>query len=421
MAGLSPCLQSPPSLKREKRGSEKKEQKTRLIGRVMPRTIWRQADPRLASNPQFSSESYLRACAEEHHYEILRKAYSIPLYVHPPYTIVSGDGQAISTDVSHHDRRPPLLNAAQSTRPIAIRDPFTNQNRSRTLATLTTGSRSRSRSRSNRWAPASSASADAGRDGEPRPATTSGAASANNDDDLRLFRWKDVIIYVNRGVEAKDQMRLLHHIYCEWFPHRAEDKDVSDGAFWAVLLRFTPPGVLRPEPGSSSLGQSPSPSPSPSPGQGEGQEQQQGLVGFVGIKGLWEWHAALVEALQDLEEEEEEGGTEEEASSSGLRPTLQHVLVLLDGDWQKEGVLLVWKEAETAKSYGCVAGSSSGVEEEDDAAGEGWQPGCVFRCSLKRAMQMTVSRDPYRTKARREWNELLGETLGDGDGDVDGS
>jgi hypothetical protein len=224
---------------------------------------------------------------------------------------------------------------------------------------------------------------------------------------LRLFRWKDVIIYVNRGVEAKDQMRLLDHIYREWFPHRAEDKDVSDGAFWGVLLRFTPPGVLRPEPGSS-LGQSPSP--------GQGEEQQQGLVGFVGIKGLWEWHAALVEKLQDLEEEEEEEGGKE-ASSSGLRPTLQNVLVLLDGDWQREGVLLVWKEAETAKSYGCVAGSSSGVEEEDDAAEEGWQPGCVFRCSLKRAMQMTVSRDPYRTKARREWNELLGETLGDGDAD----
>lgn len=355
----------------------------------MPRTIWRQADPRLASNPQFSSESYRRACAEEHHYEILRKAYSIPLYVYPPYTTVSSDGQAIPSPVSHHDC-PPLN--AQSTRPIAIRDPFTNQNRSRTLAVLTGSS-------SDRWAPAS---ADPGRDGNGEPGSTSGATA---NDDLRLFRWKDVIIYVNTGVQAKDHIRLLDQIYREWFPHRAEDKDVSDGAFWGLLVRFTPPGVLRPDPGSSL-------------GQSQGQGEQQGLVGFVGIKGLWEWHAALVEELQDLEEEEGEEVTEgslEEASSSGLRQTLQNVLVLLDGDWQREGVLLVWKDAETAKRYGCVAGSSSGVEEYD--AGEGWQPGCVFRCSLKRAMQMTVSRDPYRTKGRSEWNELLGETLGDGDAD----
>ena len=257
-------------------------------------------------------------------------------------------------------------------------------------------------SRNRRAVPASAAD-PGGRDaGNKEPSSTTGEATTNNNnDDLRLFRWKDVVIYANTGIQVKDHVRLLDQIYREWFPHRAEDKDVSDGAFWALLVRFTPPGVLRPLPGSLS-------------DQSQGQGEQQSLVGFVGVKGLWEWHAALVEKLQGLEEEEEE-----EASSSGLRQTFQNVLVLIDGDWQREGVLLVWKDVETAKGYGSIAGGSSSDVEEYDA-GEGWQPGCVFRCSLKRAMQITVSRDPYRTKGKSEWNELLGETLGDEDGDADG-
>ncbi len=365
----------------------------------MPRTIWRQANSRLISNPQFSSKSYFRACVEEHHYEILRKAYSISLYVHFSYITRSDDEETILSSVSHHDRCP-SLNAAQSTRSIAIRDSFTNQNRSRTLATLTTES---SRSR-NRWTSVST-STDAERDDEPR-STISETANVNNDD-LRLFRWKNVIIYVNRDVEIKDQMRLLNHIYREWFSHRAENKNVSDEIFWDVLLRFTSFEILRSE-SESSLSQSSS--------SDQRKKQQQDLVDFVEIKKLWKWHATLIEELQDLEEEEKKMRWKK-ISFSDLRSTLQNVLVLLDEDWQREEVLLMWKKTKTTKSYDCVAESSSDVKKEDDAADENWQFDCVFRCSLKRAMQMTVSRDLYRIKTRRKWNELLKKTLRNEDAD----
>lgn len=390
----------------------------------MPRTIWRQTDPRLLSDPQFSSESYLRACAEEHHYEILRKAYTIPLYVYPPHTYVSANGQAIPIDASPSgpsaaaddgDPRPSPTLDAQWTRPIAIRDPFTNQNRGRTLATFTRG-------RSSAQAIGSTNPKHPDDDGaEPSSVAagavpSSGASSETIIDDLRLFRWKDVIIYANAGFQAKDQITLLDQIYREWFPHRAEDKDVSDGAFWGLLIRFTPPGVLSPLPPTPG-GVADRESPSQPREKEEGEKHE---IGFVGIKGLWEWHAALGTRLKELEEEEirettGSGSSSQTSPGGGLRQSLHDVLVIIDGDWQKEGVWLVWKDAETAKAYGCNTtagnGIGNGVEEYNT---EDWPSGCVFRCSLKRAMQITVSRDPVRSrKGRSEWSEMLEEMLRD--------
>lgn len=36
---------------------------------------------------------------------------------------------------------------------------------------------------------------------------------------------------------------------------------------------------------------------------------------------------------------------------------------------------------------------------------------CLFRCPLKRAMQLIVSTDPKRAKGRAEYNEMFEETI----------
>ena len=333
----------------------------------------------------------MRASAEERHYGIVHRAFLIPICVYPVHTWVSASGEAVPKDVSSFSStasddngHPPSLDA-QWTRPMVISDPFQIHSRGRSLSRFT--------------------------------GPCSGDTFNTTLDDLRLFRWKDVVIYVNAGVQYHiDQKALFDQIYREWFPHRAEDKDVSDAAFWAIPIRFRPPGVLF---------------PSPETAQKSLNLQE---IGFAGVKGLWQWHTALGIKLRELEEEEirereiintntsstgssSAGGPASQGSS--LRQSLHDVLVVLEGDWQKDGVYLVWKDAETAKLYNCTATgkgieSGNGVEE---CQAQDWQPGCAFRCSLKRAMQITVSRDPYRVEGKPEWNEQLEETLGGEDED----
>ena len=36
-------------------------------------------------------------------------------------------------------------------------------------------------------------------------------------------------------------MALLDEVYREWYPHRAEDKDVSEGSFFGKFMRFVSP------------------------------------------------------------------------------------------------------------------------------------------------------------------------------------
>lgn len=48
--------------------------------------VQKQTDRRLKDSPQWNNLSYLRhhrACADEAHYEPQRKAFHIPLYIHP--------------------------------------------------------------------------------------------------------------------------------------------------------------------------------------------------------------------------------------------------------------------------------------------------------------------------------------------------
>ena len=272
----------------------------------MPNTIGQpntngQTDPRWKDDPRWNNLSHIRACAEEAHYEPLRKAFNIPLYIHP-------DPQAQTT------YQVPYL-------------------------------------------------------------------SAKN---CRDFCWKDCVIYGNAGLTANDHHALLEEVYREWYPHRAEDKDVSDGSFFGKFMRFIPPSTK--------------------------------LVQII------RFHAALCEKLRSLVPEVEDlepaiphaVPPKEETRRVGaykLRETIFDVYIVIDAGWQEHGVLVVWKNENVAKKYNCCEGGEVQAYDSGDAGG--LEDACVFRCALKRAMQMVVSRDPRRAPKRAEYNEMLEETLGE--------
>ena len=145
------------------------------------------------------------------------------------------------------------------------------------------------------------------------------------------------------------------------------------------------------------------------------------------------FHAALCEKLSSLVPEIEDlepailnaVPPKEETRRVGaykLRETMFDVFIVIDAGWQEQGVLLVCKNADIARKYGCCEGGKiqayeggklQGYESVDE---DGLDNACVFRCPLQHAMKMVVSRDPARAQKRTEYNEMLEETLGEAEG-----
>jgi len=276
----------------------------------MPRTVWVQEVLHCKDNPEYSSPSFHRACAEENHYEPQRKAFHLPLRIHPA-----------STDA---DRR------------LEFRD-YGDRMVARQLSEL-------------------------------------------NPDDCRLFCCKDCAIYGNAGLTALDHFALLDQVYREWFPHRAEDKDVSDGSFFGKFMRFVQPVATLAE--------------------------------------VLRFHRVLCEKLQSLEKDVEDKphpcairpNKTRRVGAFKLRETFFIVFIVLNAGWQEHGVLLVWMNENVAKTYNCKEGGDIMGYDCSDAGDLG--EACVFRCPLERAMQIVVSQDLERAHNRTEYNELWEETLG---------
>lgn len=276
----------------------------------MPRTIWVQEVNYCKDNPEYNSTSFHRGCAEEHHYEIQRKAFHLPLRINPA-----------STDAE---------------RWLDFRD-YANRSVARRLSQL-------------------------------------------NPDDCRLFCWKDCAIYGNAGLTASDHFALLDQVYREWFPHRAEDKDVSDGSFFGKFMRFMP--------------------------------------SVASLEEILRFHHVLCEKLQTLEKDVEdkphpcaiEPNKIRRVGVFKLRETFSIVFIVLNAGWQEHGVLLVWTNKDVAKKYN----GKEGLERMGHDCGGAGDLGeaCVFRCPLERAMQIVVSQDLERARSRTEYNEVLEETLG---------
>ncbi len=89
------------------------------------------------------------------------------------------------------------------------------------------------------------------------------------------------------------------------------------------------------------------------------------------------------------------------------------MFIVLEAKWQEKGVLLVFKTKADAIGHGCEHADAV-IECDRRELGDLGEV-CVFRCELKRAMQIVVSTDPDRALPRTEYNEMLEETLGHGD------
>ena len=210
-------------------------------------------------------------------------------------------------------------------------------------------------------------------------------------------------------------MALLDEVYREWYPHRAEDKDVSEGNFFGKFMRFLSPTSDR----------------------------------RLGVGDVAHFHSLLCGRLKDMEGhispeppvdpcavKPVNSSTDEVVQRTAeykLRETFDKVFIILDNPaWQQRGVLLVWASESDAERHNCFvstnndeSGNGDGVGQEvqirRELSGDGNNDTkvpdaemCMFRCPLKRAMQIVVSTDPQRAGRRREWNEMLEEMLGEG-------
>ena len=210
-------------------------------------------------------------------------------------------------------------------------------------------------------------------------------------------------------------MDLLDEIYSEWYPHRAEDKDVSEGSFFGKFMRFVSPTSDK----------------------------------RVGVGDVAHFHSLLCGRLKDMEGQISReapvdpcavkpvnGRNDEMAPKMAehkLRETFDKVFIVLDNTaWQQRGVRLVWASESDAERHDCF----SSIKRDKSSIGDGdgqrvqisreWSDDsnddtkvldakmCMFRCPLKRAMQIVVSTDPQRAARRREWNQMLEEMLGEG-------
>ena len=116
-----------------------------------------------------------------------------------------------------------------------------------------------------------------------------------------------------------------------------------------------------------------------------------------------------------------------------LRETFDKVFIVLDDTaWQQCGVLLVWASERDAEKHNCCVSTNKDENGNGDDNGQGVQirressddgnddtnvlgaEMCMFRCPLKRAMQIVVSTDPQRAARQREWNQVLEDMLGEG-------
>ena len=198
-------------------------------------------------------------------------------------------------------------------------------------------------------------------------------------------------------------MHLLDEVYNEWYPHRAGDKDISDGTFFAKFMRFT-------------------------------------FEARVSVGHIVHFHQLLCGKLKELEEQiplevpvnpcavrlDDQKGPK--LAEYKLRETFDRVFIVLDDTaWRQRGVLLVWATERDAERHDCKILNEHDDDLNSDRDGQEIQVSqeydndenlsgaevCIFRCSLKRAMQIIVSTDPERVVRRREWNEMLEEMLGE--------
>nr|POE79414.1 hypothetical protein CFP56_07479 [Quercus suber] len=205
----------------------------------------------------------------------------------------------------------------------------------------------------------------------------------------RLFCWKDCAIHgsLDTRYQPSELHTLFNAVYREWFPHRARDKDMSDGSFFAKYMCFIPEAASISE-----------------------------VIRFYDA--LWTKLCALETVIPERLPPEP-GWALLPPDYVGpivefkLRATFEYVFIILVDGWQDDGVLAVFKSAVEALKHRCERDTSITRYYGTDYGDFG--EASVFSCSLRRAMQLVVSTDPDRSGRRSEYNEMLDEVLGESD------
>ena len=205
-------------------------------------------------------------------------------------------------------------------------------------------------------------------------------------EECRQFCWKDCAIYHNMYMGDFNSQELLDYVYQEWFPHRDRETDILFGSFFGKLLRFAP---------------------------------------NVQVANIVSFHARLCGRLRLLQADVLEPevrfplqpgyGRPRKRGLYRLRDSFPDVFIFMDnGSWREQGVLFVCMDEHTALAYGVTEAVEGGLSREKLDVGAP-SPACVFRLTLKQAMQAVVSKDEDRRRKRKEYNALFEENLGSED------
>jgi len=100
-----------------------------------------------------------------------------------------------------------------------------------------------------------------------------------------------------------------------------------------------------------------------------------------------------------------------EASTMGnweIRDSFEEVVMLVHEGWKDNGVRLVWRNEDVVGNY--IGFGKENVRPVDEEVGLR-----EVECSLEAGMRIVASRDSERRGKKEAWNELLEETLIDGE------
>ncbi|KAL8895518.1 MAG: hypothetical protein Q9192_003589 [Flavoplaca navasiana] len=215
-------------------------------------------------------------------------------------------------------------------------------------------------------------------------------------DDAKIFCWKDCAVYgLHTGIKGQvgsiNTYRLLERGYRAWFPRRSTDRDVSDGNFWGIPVWFQ----LHEGKTKEILGDD-------EEGRNNGAKAEESGA----LAQIWSFHEMFYDHLKGLTAGIEEG----KVDKWEMRASSTEAVMIIELDWEEQGVRLTWKENPAERYVGFAAEELRIVEQK--AQGGFWE----LRCPLERAVRIVASRDFERRGGRREeWNHQFEETLVDGD------
>lgn len=225
-------------------------------------------------------------------------------------------------------------------------------------------------------------------------------------EDCAQFCFKDCALYaVSAGFYSSFwQLSIFEKIYRRWYPTRAEDVDISHGAFFCKLIRYTLNGKASAPPTIEKV-----------------------------LKVHKDLCSRVDKVIPDLLEpprfkyfgfptpQSPEIHLHLPPAEYKLRPTFKHCFIYIhvessdhsaDGRKMKEqGVRVVFLSEKDAARHGCTEDGQQGIKRLREEE-QGLDGAAVIWCdSVERAMKVVLSTDPQRLEGREEYHECYRDML----------